>query len=83
MISGKSASVYAGEYVCALLPNSSNARRASYTELAVECSTYSRNMGNERHMAKDLKARIISTPARSATLFINVRFFLNSSSSMI
>ena len=66
-----------------LLPNSSNARRASYTELAVECSTYSRNMGNERHMAKDLKARIISTPARSATLFINVRFFLNSSSSMI
>lgn len=83
MISGKSAFVYAGEYVCALLPNSSNARRASYTELAVECSTYSRNMGNERHMAKDLKARIISTPARSATLFINVRFFLNSSSSMI
>ena len=39
--------------------------------------------GKERHMANDLKARIISTPARSATLFISARFFLSNPSSII
>ena len=59
-------------------------QRASYTELAVEWSIYSRNIGKERHMANDLKARIISTPALSATFFYQTQvLFLKSSSSMI
>ena len=43
---------------------------------------YSLKMGNDFHMAKDLKAKMISTPARSATLFIKLRFFLSNASSI-
>ena len=46
---------------------------ASDNELAVVLFIYSRKMGNVFHRANALKARIISTPARSATLFIRAR----------
>jgi hypothetical protein len=41
-----------------LAPNSSKAKRASLSELAVVDEIYSRKMGNVFHKAKALKARI-------------------------
>src|SRR5574344_1066075 len=55
--------LYAGEYVCDGDPNSSNASRASLSELAVVELMYSRTMGNVFQRANALKAIIISTSA--------------------
>ena len=60
---GKSASVKAGEKVCAMVFISSKARVASLAPLAVAPVTYSRMIGKTFQREKPLKARMISTPA--------------------
>ena len=80
-MAGNSRSVYTGAYVCAGLPISSKASRASHSELAVEQVMYSRTMGNTFHKANALNAKIISTPARSPTERISSRLRRNAASS--
>ena len=75
--------VYAGEYVCAGEPNSSAAKRASQSELAVVAEIYSRKMGNVRHKANDFNARINSASAHFATSLISERLARNFDSSII
>ena len=60
--------------MCARLPNSSFARRASYGELAVVNPMYSLKTGNVFQSAYALKARIISTPVRDETSLMSLRF---------
>ena len=56
-------------------------QRASDRLLAVVWVMYSRKIGKVFHSANALNARMISTPARSATLLIKARFRLSSFSS--
>lgn len=67
--------------MCAGLLISSKAKRASANELAVLEGIYSRTMGKTDHIANALNAKMISTPARSFTDFISVRFLRNAFSS--
>ena len=69
------------KYVWAGLPNLSKASLASARELAVVALMYSRKIGNVFHKAYALKARMISTPAVSATCLIKDRFLRSNRSS--
>ena len=55
-------------------PNSSKPSRASKREEAVVALIYSRKIGNVRHNAYALNARIISTSASFATWAMRFRF---------
>src|SRR5512139_446462 len=81
-MSAKSLSSKAGEYVCALVPSSSKANRASLTELAEAPKPYSLKIGNTPQFEKALNETRISIAAASFTFFINSRLFRRRTSSI-
>jgi len=74
-MSAISLSSKAGEYVCALIPSSSKANRASLTELAEAPKPYSLKIGNTPQFEKALTKRGYQPPKRSLTCLLIQGYF--------